>query len=100
MQPEGKLYNIKLHLSPEIALSVTHIQWHSTQAVTLNNDGSAIMQFRVDGLNDVSGWILSYGDRVKVLAPQVLQAKVAQIASRTAKLYEQSHEKGVQELVA
>ncbi|MHC4115799.1 MAG: helix-turn-helix transcriptional regulator [Planctomycetota bacterium] len=78
--PEGRLYNIKLRFLPEVAHSVGEVQWHSTQTVTFENNGSAIVEFRVDGLNEISWWILGYGDQVQVLAPAVLRQKIIKIA--------------------
>ncbi|MFC1677676.1 helix-turn-helix transcriptional regulator [Planctomycetota bacterium] len=86
LKPEGTLYNVKLRLLPEIARSVAEVKWHSTQAVEFKPDGSAIIEFRIDGLNEVIWWILSYGDKVQILAPQVLRKKIAQIASNLCKL--------------
>jgi len=83
--PEGRLYNVRLRFLPEVAYSVGQVQWHSTQTVTFENDGSAIIEFRVDGLNEITWWILSYGDQVQVLAPKVLRQKIIKIAQNTAK---------------
>ena len=69
MRSEAKLYNVKLKFLPGIAYDVAQVQWHSTQTITFENDGSAIVEFRVDGLDEITWWILSYGDQVKVLRP-------------------------------
>ena len=53
MMPEGRLYNVKLRFLPEVAHGIAEVQWHSTQTVTFEDDGSAIVQFRVDGLNEI-----------------------------------------------
>jgi len=89
MIPEGKIYNIKLRFLPEVANNVAEVQWHSTQKVTHNIDGSATVQFRVDGLGEIAWWILGYGDHVQVLAPKVLRRKVARIAENMIKLNQQ-----------
>ncbi len=86
--PEGRLYHVKLNFSPKVAENVTEVQWHSTQKVTRNSDGSAIVEFRVDGLGEISWWILGYGDQVEVLAPKVLRKKVLEIAKSMIKLNE------------
>jgi predicted DNA-binding transcriptional regulator YafY len=91
-KPEGKSYDIKLHFSSEIASSVAQVRWHSTQTVIFNEDGSVIMEFCVDGLNEILWWILSYGAEVHVLAPQVLRDKVSSVAQSIAKLYDQGHD--------
>ncbi|MFA5423971.1 MAG: WYL domain-containing protein [Phycisphaerae bacterium] len=80
MIPEGKLYNIKLRFLPKVAHNVSEVQWHSTQQVKWQADGSAIMEFRVDGLGEISWWVLGYGDQVQVLAPAELRKKIINAA--------------------
>ena len=86
MIPEGKIYNIKLRFLPKVANNVTEVHWHSTQKVTRNGDGSATMEFRVDGLSEITWWILGYGDQVQVLAPKALRNKVLKKAKNMVKL--------------
>jgi predicted DNA-binding transcriptional regulator YafY len=90
--PEGKIYNIILRFLPKVAEDVSEVQWHSTQKITRNSDGSAIVEFRVDGLSEITWWILSYGDQVQVIAPQVLRNKILEIAKNMVKLNEQKQE--------
>ena len=82
MIPEGQFYNVKLKFFPEVAHDVAEVRWHSTQKVTFNNDGSAIVEFLIDGLNEITWWILSYGDRVQVLAPKILRQRIIEIAQK------------------
>ncbi len=86
MIPEGRIYNIKLLFLPRVAGNVTEVQWHNTQKVARNNDGSATVEFRVDGLNEITWWILGYGDQVKVLEPKELRKKIYEIAKNMATL--------------
>lgn len=80
MIPEGRIYNVKLRFLPKVAENVAEVQWHNTQKTTRNSDGSAIMEFRVDGLGEISWWILGYGDQVQVLAPKILREKIIDTA--------------------
>lgn len=89
MMPEGRLYYIKLKFMPEVAHSVTQVRWHSTQAVTFGEDCSAIVEFCVDGLSEITWWILSYGDQVQVLEPEILRQKIIEIAQNTVRQNEQ-----------
>jgi proteasome accessory factor B len=86
MIPEGRIYNIKLRFLPKVANNVAEVQWHSTQKVTRNSDGSATVEFRVDGIGEISWWILGYGDHVQVLAPKALRRRILQIAQNMIKL--------------
>lgn len=89
MIPEGRLYNIKLRFLPKVAENVAEVQWHSTQKVARNSDGSATVEFRVDGLGEITWWILGYGDQVQVLAPKALRNKVLETAKNMIKLNKQ-----------
>ncbi len=88
MIPEGRIYNIKLRFLPKVANNVAEVQWHSTQKVVRNSDGSATVEFRVDGLGEITWWILGYGDQVQVLAPKTLRKKVLEVAKNMAELNE------------
>ncbi len=88
MIPEGRIYNIKLRFLPKVANNVMEVQWHNTQKATLHNDGSATMEFRVDGLGEIGWWILGYGDQVQVLAPKALRTRVVEMAKNMIKLNE------------
>jgi predicted DNA-binding transcriptional regulator YafY len=85
MKREGRLYNVKLKFLPGVARDVAEVQWHNTQKVNFEKDGSAIIEFRVDGLNEIKWWILSYGDHVQVLAPRILQRTITDIAQKVVK---------------
>ncbi|MCK4913516.1 MAG: WYL domain-containing transcriptional regulator [Planctomycetes bacterium] len=93
MIPEGKIYNIKLRFMPKVVNNVAEVQWHSTQEVTLNQDGSATIEFRVDGLEEIAWWILGYGDQVQVLAPKALRKKIIEKARNMIKINEQLEQK-------
>jgi len=86
--PEGRIYDVKLLFLPKVANDVVEVKWHSTQKVTPNGDGSAIVEFRVDGLNEITWWVLGYGDQVQVLTPQALRKRVLSIAQNMIKLNE------------
>ena len=88
MIPEGRIYNIKLRFLPKVANNVAEVQWHSSQKVVRNNDGSATVEFRVDGLGEITWWILGYGDQIQVLAPKTLRKKISHIAKNMIELNE------------
>lgn len=86
MTPEGQIHHVKLHFLPKAAGSIAETKWHKTQEVTRKDDGSAIVEFRVDGLNEITWWILGYGDQVRVLTPKSLRERVLQIAKNMIEL--------------
>ncbi|MGD0571475.1 MAG: transcriptional regulator [Sedimentisphaerales bacterium] len=92
MMPEGKMYHVRLRFAPKIANNVTAVNWHKSQRVTRNPDGSATIDFRVDGLGEITWWILGYGDQVDVLAPAALRKNVAEIAKRMVEINNNTRE--------
>lgn len=87
MIPEGKLYNIHLRFSAKVAGNVAEVQWHHSQRVEWNDDGSADFRVRVDGLGEIVWWIFGYGDQVEVLAPAKLRKRIATTAATVARMY-------------
>lgn len=88
MIPEGKIYNVKLCFSQRVAQNVAEVQWHSTQQVSWQDDGSAIVEFRVDGIGEISWWIMGYGDQVQVLAPAALRKRIIEMAKNIISINE------------
>ena len=80
MIPEGRLYKVHLHFEPQVAGNVAEVGWHETQRVEWNDDGSIEFHVTVDGLGEITWWVLGYGDQVRVVAPRVLRRRVAQKA--------------------
>ncbi|MCK4958089.1 MAG: WYL domain-containing protein, partial [Planctomycetes bacterium] len=86
MIPEGKMYDIELKFSRNVARNVSEVQWHRSQKTCFNSDGTLTAQFHVDGLGEISWWVLGYGDQVEVISPAALRKRVAKTASRMVKL--------------
>jgi proteasome accessory factor B len=86
MIPEGKMYHVRLRFAPKVANNIAEVQWHKTQKVTRNPDGSATVDFRVDGLGEITWWILGYGDQVEVLSPAELRKTIADTAHRMVEI--------------
>ncbi len=80
MIPEGKTYRVQLHFLPKVAGNVAEVQWHRTQRVQWNTDGSLNFYVAVDGLGEITWWILGYGDQVEVKAPPELRNRVREVA--------------------
>jgi len=93
MIPEGRIYHVKLRFLPKVARNVAEVAWHRTQQVAFEQDGSAIVEFRVDGLGEISWWVLGYGDQVQVLAPKALKRWVVDVARNMISLNQQAEHK-------
>jgi predicted DNA-binding transcriptional regulator YafY len=69
-----KSYDIELKFKPSAAKIVTETVWHHTQKASTHKDGSLILSFQVDGLNEILNWILSWAGQVRVQKPDELKA--------------------------
>jgi len=87
MIPEGELHDVHLRFTPTVAGNVAEVNWHRSQRVEWRDDGSIDFHVRVDGLGEITWWILGYGDQVKVLAPRALARRVGSVARETARQY-------------
>ena len=87
MIPEGRRHNVHLRFGPKVAGNVAEVGWHKSQRVEWREDGSADFFVRVDGLGEITWWILGYGDEVKVIKPVALARRVAKVAARVAAQY-------------
>jgi len=82
--------HVKLKFTPKVATNVEEVLWHRTQQTTRCDDDSLIFEVDVDGINELSWWILGYGDQVEVLEPPELRALISQRAGRMCGIYADS----------
>lgn len=71
-------YHVKIRFSPKVAANVDEIHWHKTQQTQFDEDGSLLFEVDVDGVDEISWWVLGYGDQAQVLEPPELQTMIAQ----------------------
>ena len=69
-------YEVELSFTAHAGKIVTETIWHHTQKVIQQKDGSVILTFKVDGLEEITNWILSWTGRCNVVQPAELRAKV------------------------
>lgn len=81
-------YDVKIRFTREAADLVTETEWHHTQTTDWKNDGSVMLSFRVDGLEEIVHWVLGWSDRSKVLQPRELQQMVKDHLKRAWGQYE------------
>lgn len=79
--------NVVVRFQPKVASNVAEVTWHKTQSMAWNADGTLDFRVTVDGLSEISWWILGYGDQAEVLAPEELRVAIAGHAARLAELY-------------
>ena len=79
--PEGQLYHIAILLTGPAADTAEESTWHPTQCVERLNEGTVRAEFLVDGLSEITRWILSLGPHCTVESPRLLRDRVAKTAA-------------------
>lgn len=69
----GEILNVKLSFSPEIAQTAKTYNFHPTQKMKEENDGSLTVTFRASGDKEIIWHIFKWGAGCKILAPKFLQ---------------------------
>ena len=62
-------------------------QWHSSQELTELPEGGAHLRMRLNGLEEIERWILSWGTHARVLGPAALRERVRKTALAVGSLY-------------
>jgi predicted DNA-binding transcriptional regulator YafY len=84
----GPNYDVRIRFSKRVAQNVAEVAWHKTQKLLWNDDGTLDFCVNVKGLNEISWWILGYGDQAQVLEPPRLRELVAGQAKRMLTHYD------------
>ncbi|MFN3598072.1 MAG: helix-turn-helix transcriptional regulator [Rubricoccaceae bacterium] len=78
---------VRLLAEPSVAESFRRKQHHPTQQLEPAEGGRVEVSLEVLGLEGVTPWVLSYGAKVRVLAPPALAERVAEAHRAAAALY-------------
>jgi predicted DNA-binding transcriptional regulator YafY len=84
----AKRSEVVVRFRPMVASNVAEVVWHPTQRVHRRSDGSIDFAVTVDGLQEISWWILGYGDQAEVLQPAALRELVADRVRGMAAIYQ------------
>jgi proteasome accessory factor B len=88
MIPEpGADRRVILRFNQLVARNVAEVQWHPTQRCTFEAAGSLLYEVRISGLQEITWWILGYGDQVEVLEPLELRDLIAQRLQQALRKY-------------
>jgi proteasome accessory factor B len=82
-----KGYAVELRFDPHFADTVSDTHWHRTQEIEWNDDESITFRCRVDGLEEIVWWVLSYGPHCSVKKPKELAEQVNALGRAIAANY-------------
>lgn len=85
---DDELTRVELIFKPTVARRLMESVFLPTETKTLLPDGSLQWTAEVNGLLEILSWVRSWGDEVKVIAPDELRNKVLEDLRSTLALYE------------
>ena len=78
---------VVVRFQPLVAKNVSEVLWHATQRLVWNADGSLDFHANVEGVREISWWILGYGDQAEVLEPKSLRELMVSHVKRMGAMY-------------
>lgn len=79
---------IHLHFTKKVARNVAAVNWHKTQKIKKNGDGTIEFFVKVAGTMEILWWILGYGPEVEVIEPESLRREVREGIRAMSRIYE------------
>lgn len=71
-------HRVVVRFQPMVARNVAEVNWHKTQKLNWNDDGTLDYTVQVEGLSEILWWVLGYGDKAEVLQPPELRKMVVE----------------------
>jgi predicted DNA-binding transcriptional regulator YafY len=73
-------------------------KWHRSQKLLELNNGETEMIVKLNSLQEISRWVLSWGKHARVLEPQALILELTDVAKQLAGFYPAAASDGLDEL--
>lgn len=83
----GKKQRVRLEFDAFAGRLVAERNWHESQRIRTERDGSVTLELELGGLEEIERWVLSWGSHVRVVAPKELVVTVQETAQAIAALY-------------
>lgn len=87
----GREIEARIRFRPSAAPFVAERQWHETQEISTEQDGSIVLTMRVADTLELRRWILSFGSDADVLEPEHLRRQIRDEAQAILDQSERSH---------
>ena len=82
----GDIYDVKLKFAKESAEDVLNYNFHPTQKIKQQPDGSVIVRFKASGEKHIMWNLFKWGSAVKILAPDDLKKKYKEYLEEAIKV--------------
>lgn len=87
VRERGARHNVRIRFQPLVARNVAEVAWHKTQRLIWNEDGTLDFHVTVDGLSEISWWIMGYAEQAEVLDPPELIEEISKRVQKMAAIY-------------
>jgi len=68
-----EIQDVILLIEAELPEDALRWRFHATQQVKQEEDGSVLVTFRAGGMRELSWHLFTWGDKIEIIAPQVLK---------------------------
>jgi predicted DNA-binding transcriptional regulator YafY len=72
----GEPVRVKIEFAADIAGYIREKVWHETQTIESQRDGSIVFEAEVAGTEEIKFWVLKWGAKARVLAPESLREEI------------------------
>ena len=86
--------HVKIHFATTVARYVQESNWHPSQEITTQEDGSLVAEFDLDGTEEIKRWVMSFGRHAEVLGPERLREEI--VSETEVMLHEYSRKPSVE----
>ena len=80
---QGEIQDVKLLFSQDVADEVMNYNFHPTQKVKKNEDGTVNVKFKASGKYEILWHLFKWGESVKIISPKSLKTKYIEMLERT-----------------
>lgn len=72
---QGEVFDVKLKFAPEVSVDVLNFNFHPTQKIKKQEDGSVIVSFKASGQYEICWHLFKWGKTVEILSPKKLKGE-------------------------
>ena len=87
MEMEEEPFEVSVRFAPEAATYAAERRWSQDQRCEMHEDGSVTLHIKAHNEAECLSWVLGFGDRAQVLAPDWLRKEVKKTVYAMARLY-------------
>jgi proteasome accessory factor B len=73
---EGAPEQVEVRFHADIAPFIAERQWHPTQKLRTEPEGTLVFAAKLSGMHEFVGWVMSWGDRAELVRPIAWRAEV------------------------